>query len=133
MATITREKIAKTNAKLANGFTVDIMSALRGERMYSKDFVMPDGRTAQADVYYTSRYNRETGKEDTFPVVNFNYYSADGAFRKSCGLGWTMKMRNEPVTRKTEKMLVELTKELDDIACINFMVGLTSKYENPLA
>ena len=133
MATITREKIEKTNAKLANGFTVDVMSALRGEKMYSKDFKMPDGRDAQADVYYTSRYDHYERKEIIFPVVNFNYFVSDGAFRKSYGLGWTMKLQNTPVTRKTEKLLVDFTKELDDIACINFMNDLVNKYKNPLA
>lgn len=134
MATITREKIAKTNAKLANGFTVNIMQALRGEKSFDKDFTMPNGRTAEASVYYTTRWNRDTGANESYPVVNFNYYTElENGFRRSEGLGWTMKLQNTPISRKTEKLLVEYTKQLDDMACINYMVELERNYANPLA
>lgn len=134
MATITREKIAKTNAKLTNGFTVNIMQALRGEKCFDKDFTTPDGRTAEASIYYLTSRNRDTGVSESYPVVNFNYYTElENGFRRSEGLGWTMKLQNSPVSRKTEKALVEHTKQLDDIACINWMAELQKRYNNPMA
>lgn len=132
---VTMEKINKTNAKLANGFRVDVMQAMRGDKTFVKDFVMPDGRNATANVYYLQRMNWNTGKKEIFPVVNFNYYtlSDNGAFKITHGLGWTMKLQNTPVARKTEKLLIDFTKELDDISCINWMSGFVRTRENPMA
>lgn len=132
---VTMEKINKTNAKLSNGFRVDVMQAMRGDKYFVKDFVMPDGRNATASVYYLSPMNWDTGKRETFAVVNFNYYtlSDNKAFKITHGLGWTMKLQNTPVTRKTEKLLVDFTKELDDESCINWMSGFVRTRENPMA
>ena len=131
MANVTMDKINKINAKLKNGFTVDVMLALRGDKQYSKEFKMPDGRLARASIFYLENY--KTYNKEIYPVVNFNYIRKERGFEISSGLGWTMKLQNTPVERKTEKMLADFTNKLDDESCINFMAGLTSNYKNMMA
>ena len=133
MAKVTREQVEKLNAKLVNGFKINVMHLFNGEKEFSKEFKTSDGKDVAACVYYMERYDYRTDTKTIYPVVNFNYFTIHGNYRVSRGLGWTMKLDNVPVNRKNFNKLAEFSKLLDDETCRGYFAQLQSTKENIMA
>ena len=114
MASVTREQIARWNAKVANGFTFDTWFFLtHHEKRVTRLIDLDDGRKLRANVEYTEERDRfsYTGKYQ--PVLHLSVWTVDGEFMRSSGLGKYIKIGSVQPKRNYNE-LVKLTAQFND-------------------
>lgn len=133
MANITNEQIKKANAKLYNGFKLDVGYYLtHSEKAAVKAVEISDNIIARLHIMYMPEYKDmggwrvQTGRQ--IPTCHITKEIKEGDFYHSYGLGKWVKI-GEPQDKKIFSVLQKVTANID----VDMMVQLAAGEPNTLS
>ena len=116
MASYTREQITRWNAKLQNGFELDIKALLnRNEKEATKYLDLPDGRRLQATLlwYEVRDDHRYTGQVQ--PKLHLSiWHGSHSGMMVSYGMGAFVDITEQTYARRNWNEIVKLTAAWTD-------------------
>ena len=120
MATITREQVAKFNARCHNGFELDVWHVIRhGEKDPCKRIPISETTHIKAQVTY---YQVKYGVYEA--CLHLSLWHDRGTVWASSGLGKWIPLGEPSVTRRNYNKLADLTERLSD----EFILGLAAEH-----
>lgn len=127
MANMTKKQYEAANAKLKNGFTLDLFYYMtHGEKTAVKRVPIGENTFACLQLMYfpeyerVNGYRRQTGKQ--VPVCHVSKEIQDGSIYKSFGLGRWVKI-GDPQNRMLFSVLQKLSGTIDEELLVSIAMG----------
>lgn len=116
MAGYTREQIIRWNAKLSNGFQLDLhYLMIWNEKRAVRNIKLPDGRTLQASISWVEIRDGFRYSGLVQPEMHLSVWTpTSNGLMSSSGMGATVKLTEETFTRKVWNELARFTAAWSD-------------------
>ena len=133
MAKITNEQLTKWNAKLSNGFTLDLQRfVVWGEKEAVRNIDLGDSRMLQASIGWREIHEgyRFTGL--VRPEMHLSVWTpTSSGMMSSSGLGATVQVTDKTFSRKNWNEIAKITGEWNDERILEEAKKYAEQLKNP--
>lgn len=138
---ITREQVNAINAKMSNGFQLDVCSlTLYGEKKAVKSIKLDDATTLVATLTFAASYDKKrntwgqkfnvpNGKSHVALNLSIWHCNPGADITTSRGLGWWMNV-SEDMPRRNFSAIQKLTANYDDDTIMTLFAERTANYDD---
>lgn len=138
---ITRERVNAINAKMSNGFQLDVCSlTLYGEKKAVKSIKLDDAATLAATLTFSAsfdkkrnawgqKFNVPNGKSHVALNLSIWHCNPGADITTSRGLGWWINV-SEDMPRRNFSAIQKLTANYDDDTIMTLFAERTANYDD---
>lgn len=128
---ITREQVRKLNEQLPEGWSIDLMQLLRGEKVADRCVKVDESKHLRGSLYFMERYDRHMRKsQNSIELCVSLWHDSGEGYSASYGMGKWFKLMD--VEKKLFKKMCECAAAIDDDFIRSAYEENAEQLQNPL-